>query len=75
MKPTCCHGGAGRSGRIGVSRQGIDAEIVACRQRGMNRYEVHATLREQRDTLPFGLDHLPGVQSAIGLNRRTAGDA
>src|SRR4029077_7555833 len=31
---------------------GIEAEIVACRQRGMNRYEIHAALRERRDTIP-----------------------
>ena len=29
--------------------EGIENEIVACRKRGMNRYEVHAALREQRD--------------------------
>ena len=32
--------------------EGIEAEIVACRQKGMNRYEIHAVLREQRDTIP-----------------------
>jgi len=32
--------------------EGIEAEIVACRKRGMNRYEVHAALRERRDTVP-----------------------
>src|SRR5258708_19463527 len=32
--------------------EGIEAEIVACRRRGMNRYEIHAALRERRDTLP-----------------------
>jgi hypothetical protein len=32
--------------------EGIEAEIVACRHRGMNRYEIHDALREQRDTLP-----------------------
>jgi hypothetical protein len=30
----------------------IEAEIIACRRRGMNRYEVHAALRERRDTVP-----------------------
>src|SRR5215471_9106902 len=32
--------------------EGIEAEIVACRKRGMNRYEIHAALRERRDTVP-----------------------
>jgi hypothetical protein len=32
--------------------EGIEAEIIACRQRGMNRYEIHAALRERRETLP-----------------------
>lgn len=32
--------------------EGIEAEIVACRQRGMNRYEIHAALRERRDQVP-----------------------
>jgi transposase InsO family protein len=50
--------------------QGIDAEIVACRQRGMNRYEVHATLREQRDTLP-SVSTIYRVFKRYGLNRRT----
>src|ERR1700721_4317206 len=28
---------------------GIEAEIVACRRRGVNRYEIHAALRGRRD--------------------------
>jgi hypothetical protein len=32
--------------------EGIKAEIIACRERGMNRYEIHAALRERRDTVP-----------------------
>jgi transposase InsO family protein len=32
--------------------QGLEAEILACRKRGMNRYEVHAALREHRDPVP-----------------------
>src|SRR3978361_2307524 len=49
---------------------GIEAEIVACRQRGMNRYEVHATLRERRDTLP-SVSTIYRVFKRYGLNRRT----
>src|SRR2546423_7101173 len=29
--------------------EGIEAEIVAHRKRGMNRYEIHAVLREKRE--------------------------
>lgn len=32
--------------------EGLEAEIVAFRRRGMNRYEIHAALRERRDTIP-----------------------
>ena len=50
--------------------EGIEAEIVACRQRGMNRYEIHAALREQRDTLPSP-STIYRVLKRYGLNRRT----
>ena len=53
--------------------QGIETEILACRARGMNRYEVFATLRERRDTVPspssiyrtfvrFGVNHRTPAQ-------------
>jgi hypothetical protein len=29
----------------------------------MNRYEIHAALRERRDTLPLALDHLSGLET------------
>src|SRR5215813_5130234 len=32
--------------------EGIEAEIVAFRRRGMNRYEIHAALRERRQAVP-----------------------
>jgi transposase InsO family protein len=50
--------------------EGIEAEIVACRQRGMNRYEIHAALREQRDTLPSP-STIYRVLKRYQLNRRT----
>lgn len=50
---------------------GIEAEIVACRRRGMNRYEIHATLRERRDTVPSP-STIYRVLKRYGLNRRTA---
>ena len=50
--------------------QGIDAEIVACRQRGMNRYEVHVTLRERRDTVPSP-STIYRAFKRYGLNHRT----
>ena len=50
--------------------QGIDAEIVACRQRGMNRYEVHVTLRERRDTVPSP-STIYRTFKRYGLNHRT----
>lgn len=52
--------------------EGIEAEIVACRKRGMNRYEVHAALREKRER-----DRVPSTSTIYRvfkrnqLNRRT----
>ena len=50
--------------------EGIEAEIVACRERGMNRYEIHAALREQRDTVPSPAT-IYRVLRRYQLNRRT----
>jgi hypothetical protein len=50
--------------------EGIEAEIVAYRHRGMNRYEIHAALRERRDTLP-SLSTIYRVLKRYQLNRRT----
>jgi Homeodomain-like domain len=50
--------------------EGIEAEIVACRQKGMNRYEIHAVLRERRDTIPSP-STIYRVLTRYGLNRRT----
>ncbi len=50
--------------------EGIEAEIVACRKRGMNRYEVHAALRERRDTVPSP-STIYRVFKRNQLNRRT----
>src|SRR5206468_9234698 len=50
--------------------EGLEAEIVACRQKGMNRYENHAVLRERRDTIPSP----PTIHRGLprqGLNLRT----
>ena len=44
-RPICCRSAAGRNGGS-AAPEGIEAEIVACRKRGMNRYEIHAALRE-----------------------------
>jgi transposase InsO family protein len=49
---------------------GIEAEIVACRERGMNRYEIHAALREQRDTVPSPAT-IYRILRRYQLNRRT----
>ena len=50
--------------------QGIEVEIVACRRRGMNRYEIHAALREWRDALPSP-STIYRVLKRYHLNRRT----
>jgi transposase InsO family protein len=50
--------------------EGIEAEIVACRERGMNRYEIHTALRERRDTVP-SLSTIYRVLRRYRLNRRT----
>jgi transposase InsO family protein len=50
--------------------EGIDAEIVALRRRGMNRYEIHATLREKRDPVPSPSTIYRRLR-LFALNRRT----
>lgn len=50
--------------------EGLEAEIVALRRRGMNRYEIHAALRERRDTVPSP-SSIYRVLRRHQLNRRT----
>ena len=50
--------------------EGIDAEIVSLRQRGMNRYEIHAALRERRAIVPSP-STIYRVLKRYQLNRRT----
>src|SRR5881394_1495233 len=50
--------------------EGIEAEIVTHRKRGMNRYEIHAVLREKRDTVPSPVT-IYRVLRRYQLNRRT----
>ena len=50
--------------------EGIEAEIVAHRKRGMNRYEIHAVLRETRETVPSPIT-IYRVLKRYRLNRRT----
>ena len=50
--------------------EGIDAEIVALRRRGMNRYEIHATLQEKRDPVPSPSTIYRRLR-LFALNRRT----
>lgn len=50
--------------------EGIEAEIIGARQRGMNRYEIHAALRERRDQVPSA-STIYRVLVDKGLNRRT----
>jgi transposase InsO family protein len=49
---------------------GIEAEILEFRRRGMNRYEIHAALRERRATLPSP-STIYRVLRRYGQNRRT----
>jgi transposase InsO family protein len=50
--------------------EGIEAEIVAFRRRGMNRYEIHAALRERRETVASP-STIYRVLKRYQLNRRT----
>jgi transposase InsO family protein len=50
--------------------RGIEAEIIAHRERGMNRYEIHAVLREQREAVPSPAT-IYRVLKRHRLNRRT----
>lgn len=50
--------------------EGIETQIVTARQRGMNRYEIHAALRERRDQVPSP-STIYRVLVDHGLNRRT----
>ncbi len=49
---------------------GIEAEIVAERQRGLNRYEIHAVLRERREAVPSP-SSIYRTFKRYGLNKRT----
>lgn len=48
----------------------IEAEILACRARGMNRYEIFAALRERRDAVPSP-STIYRVLARYGVARRT----
>jgi len=50
--------------------EGVEAEVVAWRRRGLNRYEIHAVLRERRDALPSP-STIYRILKRHGLNRRT----
>ena len=50
--------------------EGIEAVIVAFRRRGMNRYEIHAALREKGDALPSP-STIYRILRRYQLNRRT----
>src|ERR1700758_1429408 len=50
--------------------EGIEVEIIGQRKRGMNRYEIYAALREQRDTVPSP-STIYRVLKRHQLNRRT----
>lgn len=49
---------------------GIELEILECRRRGMNRYEIFAALRENRDAVPSP-STIYRVLARHGVNRRT----
>jgi transposase InsO family protein len=50
--------------------QGIEAEIVTLRRRGLNRYEIHAALRDQRAAVPSP-STIYRVLRRYQVNRRT----
>lgn len=50
--------------------EGVEAEIVAFRRRGLNRYEIHAALRERQDKVPSPTT-IYRVLRSYRLNRRT----
>ena len=70
MRRTCCRAGAGPNGGNGASRKGSRPRSSPCRKRGMNRYEIHAALRERRDTVPSP-STIYRVLRRYQLNRRT----
>jgi len=47
----------------GASRKASRPEIVACRHRGMNRYEIHSRLARAARYATLTLDHLPGLET------------
>ncbi len=66
----CCRSGAGRQWRGRRSRRASRRRLLPRRERGMNRYEVHAALRERRDTVPSP-STIYRVFKRNQLNRRT----
>jgi transposase InsO family protein len=50
--------------------EGVEAEIVAARRRGLNKYEIHALLRERREALPSP-SSIYRTLRRYGLNRKT----
>jgi len=60
----------GAKWRIRREPEGIDAEIVAARQKGLNRYEIHALLRE-KNLNPPSLSTIYRRLRHYGLNRRS----
>ena len=50
--------------------EGVEADIIACRQRGMNRYEIHAVLQEKGGKVPSHAT-IYRVLRRYGLNRKT----
>lgn len=60
----------GAKWRIRREPQGIDAEIVCARQKGLNRYEIHALLKERHPNPP-SLSTIYRRLRQYGLNRRT----
>jgi transposase InsO family protein len=60
----------GPTWRVRRDPEGIDADIVMARNRGMNRYEIHAALREKRLLVP-SLSTIYRRLREFGLNRRS----
>ena len=70
MRQICCRASTGPKWRERREPEGIEAAIVSCRQKGINRYEIHAVLRERRETIRSP-STIYRVLTRYGLNRRT----
>ena len=51
--------------------EAVEALVIAQRRLGLNRYEIHAALRDMREMVPPSLSTIQRILIRAGLNRKT----